>query len=1025
MVLQCEPGGRAMTDVSPELQPLKPRTSNVDISYILQHPNSHNRNFDRRSSVILPSGERVHRSLSFTNSNYESFANATIEDESLEESEAMYPLIQLNISLSNKLRLMLAYSYAFILNLYNDGKFKNVIKCSITYLLASLGVYWQPFNHILGNSDFKHVICTVVVYFHPSRTKGSMHITLMYVFISLCFSFIVSFGCRFLSSQFYVKGNEEISYIIDLFISSTSLGFIAYMKQKVNQETFNTACSLASISIVACIVKEGSLNGAVVPLERLTSTLKIVVIGCGLTVIVCYTLFPQDSVKLVKQDLSECYNLMSSALSVVASTFLTGEKLSVQNNEMFNKLNNKLRNMEKNLTNAKYELLLVGKECEWDKLQVLVKITKSLTTHLLALRSSTEMQWQLLHEDIINSSDTSVETLGSNIAISQSVENLSKIGTTNQQGALNDQNTTDGDLEYVVMSSGQIFDLFVYYLAPSIKSFIFTIKTVLNDKPFDNDGSIKFNKSLISAINLFEDKQLKSFEKLYNQEVFKSQNDLLFKSDLEEVTACCGNFSSLLQLFGKELSVFLEELSDYKHRLVDDDVRSWTWLKFWDSSSKPLLARTNTSRDINDALLSIQNQYNYGGNQHINDFRFNLWKWLKFMRRTDIQFGLRVGLGAFGLSIFAFYPPTKMIFNAWRCEWALTIYCIMMNKSLGGTRMTIKWRFLGTFLGSIIAYIIWLLFDGHPVALGLTGFLISVPCFYIIIYWKTNNAFGRFILLTYNLTALFSYTIEQHDQEDDNEGGDTPIIGEIAFHRFIAVSIGIIWAVTMASIFIPNSARIRLKNGLTIIWLRLGIIWDSDPLDYTFNSSGGQYRLVNLKGEHGLNSLLNELEVLLKQSPLEFRLKGKFPSSLYSKLVTYTSNIIDAYHNMMLMIDIDPILNENEEYVIKYLEQERHELEHRIFLIFYMIASSLKLQFPLPSKPASTEHAKDRMLYKLNEIRSKSNDLHKDMELSNEDYVLLYSYILVSSTIVRELDKIIEVIKQLLGDINEEMFQLV
>ena len=77
-------------------------------------------------------------------------------------------------------------------------------------------------------------------------------------------------------------------------------------------------------------------------------------------------------------------------------------------------------------------------------------------------------------------------------------------------------------------------------------------------------------------------------------------------------------------------------------------------------------------------------------------------------------------------------------------------------------------------------------------------------------YWKRNNAFGRFILLTYNLTALYSYSMIQKDSEDDNEGGDNPIIGEIAFHRFIAVSIGIM-GINYGYVVLPNSARVRLK----------------------------------------------------------------------------------------------------------------------------------------------------------------------------------------------------------------------
>lgn len=1023
-----------------EKQRLLRKNTDVDIKYVIDNPD--NRKVHRISSVILPdSGERVHRSLSFSNSNFESFENAIMDrdeaiDDSIDESFDFPSLIQLDISIRDRIRLFMYYLMNRFNEMYNDEKFKNVLKCSFAYLIASLGIFWSPFNSFLGKSDMKHVISTVVVYFHPSRSKGSMHITLIYVTISLSYSFIISFLCRFLSSYFYKNGSEEISYSIDLLIASTSLGVIAYMKQKINKETFNTACSLASISIVACIIKEGSLNGADIPIERLNSTLKIVVAGCIISVAICYTIYPQNALQNLKNDLNECYKIMSSLLSLVTKRFLTGEKLSNQDNEIFNKLKSRIRTLDKNLEESKYELYVVGKESEWVKLEQLVNITKSLANHLFALRSSSEMQWQLLHEVDQNSSSSvasSLKSYHSSLMVSQSVENLVSIGN-----EANISNVSGGDLDYTAINSAQIFDLFVYYLAPSMKAFIFTLKNILNDVPFDSrniQGSYnktqKFKKSLRIALNLFDEKQLKSFDKLYNQEIFKSKNDLLFRSDLEEVTACCGNFSSLLQLFGKELSSFLNLLHDYNDGMNEElDYRTWEWLKIW--KTRDVKPKKINKNNINDALLFIQNQYSLNPVDSSDYYFYRLWKYLKVLRRTDVQFGIRVGLGAFVLSLFAFYPRTKLFFNNWRGEWSLTIYCIMMNKSLGGTQMTVKWRILGTFLGSLSAYLVWIMFDGHPVALDLVGVLISIPCFYIIIYWKKNNPFGRFILLTYNLTALYSYTIEQHDLEDDGEGGDNPIIGEIAFHRFVSVSIGIIWAITMASIFIPNSARSRLKNGLTILWLRLGIVWNSDPLDYSYDSKMGKNKLISLKGEMGLNGFLDELELLLKQAPLEFRLKGRFPSNLYEKLIHHTSNIIDAYHNMILMIEVDPILSDNEEYVIRYIEQERHELEHRIFLVFYMIASSIKLQFPLPNKPASTEHAKDRLLYKLNEIRSttlvnsddESNN-KSEVLLANEDYVLLYSYILVTSTITEELDKIIAVIKQLMGNISEEMFHLV
>ena len=335
--------------------------------------------------------------------------------------------------------------------------------------------------------------------------------------------------------------------------------------------------------------------------------------------------------------------------------------------------------------------------------------------------------------------------------------------------------------------------------------------------------------------------------------------------------------------------------------------------------------------------------------------------------------------------------------------------------------MTAKWRFVGTFMGVFLAYLVWQMTDANEYVLAIVGFLLSLPCFYIIIYWKRNNAYGRFILLAYNLTALYSYSMLQKDSEDGNEGGDKPIVGQIAVHRFIAVSIGIIWALIIANVFLPNSARARLKSGLTILWLRMGVIWNSDPMDYEELTEG--LKLTGLKDFKGTRDLLLECQTLVKQAPMEFRLKGRFPKEIYEKLLRETSAILDAFLNLQLMVEVDDSLQPNEETILKYLSSERDELEHRIFLIFYMVASALALGFPLPTKPASTEHAKDRMLLKLSEFRSKSS--YERVGLKNEEYVLLYSYILVTSTITKELDRIILNIKELLGDISEDIFVLV
>ncbi|ODV67004.1 hypothetical protein HYPBUDRAFT_109294 [Hyphopichia burtonii NRRL Y-1933] len=1057
------------TDEEIELTP-----SNADIEFLskLKIPNESINNLKKQNLVILArSGLKVHKSISFFNSGFEK--NESLNHQADETTSLLHPPSTSSISRASSLAELYHYyrDYLkdFFMNLPKNEIFISVFKCSIAYLLASLGVYWTPFNNFLGKTDSKHVVATVAVYFHPARSKGSMHQTLIFVVISLLFSFIVSFGCRSLSTFWFNKGEDEVSYIIDLILSSIGLGLIAFMKQKVNKATFNTACSLASISVVTCIIKEASLNSSSIPLPRLISTAKVVVVGSAISVACCYILWPTSAVDQLRSSLNDSYNIMSLVLSVIANHFLMGQKLNSKDVEIFNTLKKNTTQLKKNLEEAKYELNLKGREEELKVYNDLVNTTIALSRHLQALRSSAEMQWQLLHENSPNIPKTpGVPSMNSTSGFNGTDSQVSSYSYSQ-----NNQPSPNSNLDYTAVNSAQLFDLFVYYLAPSIKSFVFTLKGVLAEIPFEksfendlaesNDQnkfrnisellsrskttkftkSSNFQQSLNKAIDLFQSKQVESFSKLYSQDIFKSDNFDL-KADQEEITACCGNFASLLVLYGKELIKFLKITEHHEHS--KSSPKSWNWLKIWKFSNDPsksnyLDPKSNDSENddgfgatLNEALINLQSQYRTHNHvpktrsrRKLDNYSYELWKALKVFRRTDVQFGIRVGLGAFCLSFFAFYPKTKEVFNNWRGEWALVIYCIMMNKSVGGTTMTVKWRFIGTFLGASSAYITWMCTDGNAYALALIGYLISIPSFYIIIHWKRNNPFGRFILLTYNLTALYSYSMTQQDSEDDNEGGENPLVEEIAFHRFIAVSIGIVWALIMASCFLPNSARARLKSGLTILWLRMGVIWNSDPLDYTkrIDEDGEEIiKLIGLKDEKGINDLLAECEVLLKQAPLEFRLKGSFPESTYRQLITRSSAIIDAFQNMNLMVEVDPFLSRNEEFVINYIALERAEVEHRIFLIFYMIASAMKLGFPLPSKPASTQHAKDRLLYKLNEIRSESAS-NPNHTLTNEDYVFMYSYILVTSVITRELDEIIELIKDLLGDITVEIFQLV
>merc|ERR1712169_61650 len=134
-----------------------------------------------------------------------------------------------------------------------------------------------------------------------------------------------------------------------------------------------------------------------------------------------------------------------------------------------------------------------------------------------------------------------------------------------------------------------------------------------------------------------------------------------------------------------------------------------------------------------------------------------------------------------------------------------------------------------------------------------------MPCFYIILV-KGQGPFGRFIMLTYNLSCLYAYSLSIQDaDDDDDEGGVVPIITEIALHRVVAVIAGCVWGLIITRIIWPISARHKFKDGLSLLWLRMGLIWKRDPLAAITDGMHPD-RYMNLREEFYLQKFLAKLQ---------------------------------------------------------------------------------------------------------------------------------------------------------------------
>lgn len=269
---------------------------------------------------------------------------------------------------------------------------------------------------------------------------------------------------------------------------------------------------------------------------------------------------------------------------------------------------------------------------------------------------------------------------------------------------------------------------------------------------------------------------------------------------------------------------------------------------------------------------------------------------------------------------------------------------------------------------------------------------------------------GRFIMLTYNLSALYAYSLSVKDEEDDDdEGGISPEIWEIVLHRVVAVMTGCIWGIVVTRVIWPISARKKIKKGTSLLWLKMGLIWKRGPLRVLYDSqtndphSGLSY--MTPREDIELRRFLSTLEALQSSASSEFELKGPFPARTFKVILQATSRMLDSFHAMNVIVIKNLKATEGEKEILKYTKTEWTELSWRISHLFsgkfivahvdfcsscsIVMASSMKLEYPLNAVLPNVERTRDRLLARVFEFRRSGpgKETAKD-----EDYELLYTY---------------------------------
>lgn len=258
---------------------------------------------------------------------------------------------------------------------------------------------------------------------------------------------------------------------------------------------------------------------------------------------------------------------------------------------------------------------------------------------------------------------------------------------------------------------------------------------------------------------------------------------------------------------------------------------------------------------------------------------------------------------------------------------------LVCSMTIGASNTTGWSRFIGTCLGAVLAIVAWDTARGNIYGMAIIGWAMSYWTAYIIV-GLGKGPMGRFIMLTYNLSALYAYSLSVKDEDhDEDEGGTHPLIASIAGHRVVAVLSGVIWGLIFTRLIWPISARNKLKDGLSLIWLRMAMMWKRDPLS-SFLDGGTPNAYMNLREEFELQRYLSRLEKLRDSAKSEYDLRGPFPEKQYSKILRSTGHMIDAFHAMNVVIMKDLNANEGEKALLQHTTKERLQLCARISHLF-------------------------------------------------------------------------------------------
>ncbi|KAM0792546.1 hypothetical protein ACM66B_005213 [Microbotryomycetes sp. NB124-2] len=958
---------------------------------------------------------------------------------------------------------------------------RNVIKCVLAYFLSELWTFVPVLTDWLGapwdvDGPVKnaHVVATISVYFNPGRTIGSMVEADIWMLIGVAYAMFLSCGSMAMSAVLDRLGHEVSAHILVLLVwLGGGYTMLAYVKVTANKPTVTTVCSMVALVTSVIITKEGAFHVGKFESYAILQVLLITVIGSATSNLVCFFLWPTSATSKLQADLNRTLSSFSTLVDMLTKTFLLEGDFNTRPEALKRAIDAhqaSYTTLKASLAHAKFEVLDSRISAVSDVYDEVVETILKLSQGLTGLRGGIALQYELmqadtdsekLHEDkaeharlrdellVLNKFKERVgPSLRSLVAVSRKTLGLlrkSFMRTT--QGSANrlrlsqafDEETavlvTADDLASLKLDLEQALVLFKREHLQAIRLLYKTLPAQTLYPPIDAHSD-PFSDPGLETDGGPNENLFRIFNYCFNLEEWSRQLVVLveefqdIRTTEEEVERTIisrgkrwGPLAGLVTAFGG---------IRWRHKYRRGrGIRLKATLGRRALTLRRQIARSLSLSDdvpnpfpqvVDGALTSHQ----FGAPEHrswIARLKSSIWMLGWRLKQPNVRFAIKTGAGAAILASSAFdqYRP---VWLEYRGEWALLSYMVVMSSTTGQTNFLAFGRIVGTFAGAAAAVACYKAFPENAVVLPLLGALLSVPCFYVIVTRPQYGPSSRFVLLTFNLTSLYAFNLREVDTD----------VVYIAWHRSLAVALGVVWGLVVTNFVWPSEARRELRHGLSTwminaahLYTEIVKSYSSPPSDLARAMVGQADETTSLLTRHideaedayvsmevYLQRSLIKLQGLVSATAHEPRLKGRFPVQSYRAVLTSCQTILDLLTSIQHAITREAWYKSIRRDFIQHCQLERRAMVGNVVLYFSLLASALTLKTPLPAFLPPASEARLALVQKLRTLPV----VRKRIVRGGSEGLLYLGYALTMMDVIHQLEFLGATFQQLFGIIG-------